>query len=165
MLLQSALPGRNIIKPQVAPTHATNLQTERLQPLVALAHNQFGAAAADIEYQSRVIAARQRGYHASVDQCCLFKTRHDIDMEAQFLGGGQKLSRIIRQSQRIGPDRPSMLDWIAGEHAPKALQAGDAARKRDRVDARRCRDTFPELHFLAETFDNVALSVATVYDQ
>ncbi len=92
--------------------------------------NQFGAAAANIDYQTLVGAAGRMG-HALIDQARFFLTADNIDRTAQNrFSGGQKVWRVACDAQRGGRHHADLLWRDILQLFRKQLQALPAALHR-----------------------------------
>ena len=111
----------------VGEAHRAELEAAGGQHLAALAEQQLGRAAADIDEEDPPVEHRHGLEHAEVDQPRLFDARDHLDADVGFvLGPLEELGRVPRLADGARCHRPHVGVVAGGD----ARQPGEAATPR-----------------------------------
>ena len=145
---------------------AAHLQALELQRLEALADDELGAAAADVDHQAPARLARHRVRDTGVDQARLFHAGDDFDRMAERLARALEEGLLAaRDAQRVGAD-----DAHAVARACRAAAGRSARRQAQRarrdllVEPAVLVDAGAEAHHLAQAVDDDELAVRVARD-
>ena len=134
---------------------------ERLhQPrLVAVADDEFGRAAADVDDQRRAAFQRRGVGDAGVDQSRFLATRDDLDREAERLVGTvEEAARVLRDAQRVGGHGPHRVRRERSQPIAEAFEDRDAAGLRVRVEHLLSRQARRQPHRFLQTVEWIDLA-------
>ncbi|MCY1232082.1 hypothetical protein D9M72_445550 [compost metagenome] len=117
-----------------AVRYAADIQAFHQLRLVAVADDELGRAAADIDHQAVALAGRGVVRGPEVDQPRLFAPGDHFDREAQrAFGLDQELGRVLGHAQRIGGDGAHLVGRELAQPVAEAPQRIDAAAPRGLV--------------------------------
>ena len=149
----------------LAQRHATDLHALQFQRLEALADDDLGAAAADVDHQPALIFIRQIVRHARIDQARLFHAGDDFDGETQCLARPLE-ERLLaaRNAQRVGTHDPHVAGVHVAQALAEAFQAGQRARRDLFIEPAIIADTCGQPYHLTQAVDDDQLAVRVARD-
>ena len=149
----------------LAQGDAAHLQALELQGRQALADDELGAAAADVDHQALARLARHGVRDAGVDEARLLHAGDDLDRVAERLAGALEEGLLaVREPQRIGADAAHAVGVHVAQALAEALEAGERARRHVLVDAAVLGDAGGQAHHLAQAIDDDQLAVRVARD-
>ena len=110
--------------------HAAHVQAFHEPGLELAAQDQFGAAAADVGHEARVVVVLVGVRHAEIDEPRLLAPADDLDaMPKRLLGSLDEVLAVPRLAQRIGADDADVLGRQVTDALREALQAVKRSRR------------------------------------
>ena len=133
--------------------------------VVALADDELGAAAADVDHQTLAGGVRHAVRDARVDEARLLHAGDDLDRVAERLARALEEDLLaVREAQRVGADDAHAVGVHVAQALPETLQARERARRHVLVDAAVLGDAGGEAHHLAQPVDDDQLAVRVARD-
>src|SRR5690606_40929977 len=118
--LEALLAQLAVAEVELRQLHAADRQALELPWLVALADDQLGAAAADVDHEIAAFAAVDVVRDAEIDQPRFLHAGDHLDrMAERLLGGGEERLGVAGAAQRVRPDDADLIRV----HAAEALAA------------------------------------------
>ena len=131
----------------------------------ALADDELGAAAADVDHQALAWLARHGVRDARVNEPRLLHSGDDLDRVAESLAGALEKSLLpVRETQRVGADNAHAVGMHVAQTLAEALQTGERARGDVLVDTAVLGDAGGEAYHLAQAVDDDELAVRMARD-
>ena len=145
-------------KETVGKIDAAHVQALSLVGFQALADDELGRTAADVDHQSTVGRGRQRMRDAQIDKARFFAAGNDLDRMSQCdLGLGNEFVGILRHSERRGADTADRLGRQPAQAFAEAVQAGQRARLGRLVEPLVAGEPAGEAHGLLQRVERIEL--------
>src|SRR5690606_29858912 len=152
-----ALPRKPAVaEMRAAQVHAADAQAFELLRLAALADDQLGAAAADVDDERRPRSARRMVRYAEVDEPRFLDAGDHLDRMAaeRVLGGREKGLRVPRPPQSARADDPHPVRLHVAEPLTEPLEARERARLAVGIEAAATVETRREPNHLAQPIED-----------
>ncbi len=144
--------------------HAAHVQRFGGQRLEAVADDEFGGAAADVDHQPPAVAGLGVG-HAEIDQAGLLAAGNHLDGVVQYLFGAfQEGLGVLGHAQRIGADHAQVGGIDTVQVPCEAGQAGQCARLGLVGQAAAVVEAGAELHLLRQPLQELDLAMVEAGD-
>ena len=138
---------------------ATHLQTFALQRLIALADDELGGTAANIDHQPALAGRRAAVGDAEIHQARFLASRHHFNrVPDRGFGRAEELSRMTQLPHAVGGDDAHALRWNRADALTEARQAIDRALEHLLAQATAIVESFGQAHGFAQAIDDAQLT-------
>ena len=145
---------------RAADADAADVQALEMLRLVAFADDELGAAAADVDDESRAVRGIRVMRDAEIDQARLFDAGDDVDgMAERFLGLREECLGIARTPQRVGTDDAHLMRLHVAQPLAEPPQAGERTLLARLIETAFVIETGGQADHLAQPVDDGRLAV------
>ena len=145
--------------------HASHRQALEQQRIEALADDDFGGAAADVDHQALVRAHGAGVRHARIDQPRLLQSRDDLDRVSERRARAfEEPALALRPAQRAGPDHANAVGAHGPQPLTEALETAQRALGGRIVEPAAVVEAGGQPHHLAQPVQNDQLAVRVARD-